>query len=458
MKDILELLDSRREEHLRDVADLVAIPSVSAKPERADDVRRCADRIAELLRQAGLPRVELMATAGNPVVYGEWLGATDAPVLLVYGHYDVQPEEPVELWESPPFQATVRNGDLYGRGAVDDKGQVYIHIAVARAFLDRRGRLPVNIKFLLEGEEEIGSPNLEPFVREHSELLRCDAVVISDTAMLERGLPSICHGLRGLAYFQLEVEGPSHDLHSGSFGGAVANPANALCQILAALKDSSGRVTVPGFYDDVVALTTDERAALARLPFREQEFLAAAASPSAVGEEGYTTLERVWARPTLDVNGLWSGYQGEGAKTVLPARAGAKFSARLVANQDPEKVGRLFENHIQAIAPPGVRIHFWQLSAGHPFLAPFSHPYIQAASRALEKGFGRPAVFIREGGSIPIVAVFDGLLRAPVVLMGFGLPDENSHAPNERLHLENFYSGIRSVALFYEELSLVGRL
>lgn len=454
MDEVLELLESRREEHLHEVADLVAIPSVSTKPERAGDVRRCAEHVAAKLREAGMLRVEVFSTPGNPIVYGEWLGG-DGPTVLVYAHYDVQPEEPVDLWDSPPFEATVRNGDLYGRGTVDDKGQMLIHIAVARAFLEKRGKLPVNLKFLIEGEEEVGSMNLEPFVLEHKEMLRADAVLISDTGMLKKGLPSICHGLRGLAYFQLEVEGPAHDLHSGSFGGGVANPANALCEMISRLKDADGRVTVPGFYDDVVPLREEERKALAALPFEEEEFRAAAGSPAATGEKGFTTLERIWARPTLDVNGLWSGYQGEGAKTVLPARAGAKFSTRLVANQRPEKIGRLIEDCLHSIAPPGVRIRFQQLSGGLPFLAPYDHPYVRAAKRALEAGFGRPAVFIREGGSIPFAAFISDLFNVPCILMGFGLPDENSHAPNEHLHLENFYGGIRSVARYYEEL---GRL
>lgn len=454
---IVELLESRRVAHLRDVAELVSIPSVSAKPERAGDVRRCAERIAAMLREAGLDRVELRETGGYPVVYAEWLGASGAPTALVYGHYDVQPEDPLELWESPPFDATERDGDLYGRGTVDDKGQLYIHIAVIRAYIERGGP-PVNLKFLIEGEEEIGSPNLEPFVRQNAQLLTCDAVVISDTGMLQKGLPSICHGLRGLAYFQIDVEGPAGDLHSGSFGGAVVNPANALCQIVAALKDNTGRVAVPGFYDDVVPLRPEERKALAGLPFNEQEFLTTAGSPAFAGEEGFTTLERIWARPTLDVNGLWSGYQGEGAKTVLPAKAGCKFSTRLVANQDPDKIGRLVEDYVRTITPAGVRVSFRQLSSGKPFLAPFDHPYIQAARRGLERGFGRPAVFIREGGSIPIVSTFADLLGVPCVLLGFGLPDENSHAPNERLHLENFYGGIRSVAAFLEELAATGRI
>jgi acetylornithine deacetylase/succinyl-diaminopimelate desuccinylase-like protein len=452
MNDILELLEARREQHLREVVELVAIPSVSAKPERAGEIRRCAEHVASLLRSAGISRVELFPTPGNPIVYAERLGAA-GPTVLVYGHYDVQPEDPVELWETPPFQATVRDGDLYGRGAVDDKGQMFIHIAVARAFLERRGKLPVNLKFLLEGEEEVGSPNLEPFVAAHKELLKADVVVVSDTGMLQKGMPSICHGLRGLAYFELVVDGPGNDLHSGSFGGAIPNPANVLCQMIASLKDSAGRVTIPGFYDDVVPLRPEERAALAALPFQEEEFRATTGSPALAGEEGFTTLERIWARPTLDVNGLWGGYQGEGAKTVLPARAGAKFSTRLVANQDPGKISGLVEKHLRSIAPPGVSIEFRQLSGGKPFLCPFDHPYIQAAKRALEEGFGRPAVFIREGGSIPFVATISELLGVPCVLLGFGLPDEHSHAPNERLHLENFYGGIRSIARYYDALA-----
>jgi acetylornithine deacetylase/succinyl-diaminopimelate desuccinylase-like protein len=456
MNDVLELLESRREQHVREVAELVAIPSVSSKPERQPDIRRCAEFLAGKLRDAGLPRVELFSTPGNPIVYGEWLGAP-GPTVLVYGHYDVQPEEPVELWDSPPFQATVRDGKLYGRGATDDKGQTFIHIAVTRAFLEKRGRLPLNLKFLIEGEEEVGSDNLDAFVASHLELLKADAVLVSDTGMLKKGVPSITHALRGLAYFQVEVEGPSHDLHSGSFGGAVANPGNVLCEMIAALKDADGRVTVPGFYDDVVPLRPEERQALAALPFSEAEFQQTTGSPALSGEKGYTTLERIWARPTLDVNGLWCGYQGEGAKTVLPSSAGAKFSTRLVANQDPEKIGKLVEKHLKSLAPAGVRLTVRQLSGGKPFLAPYDHPFIQAAKQALEEGFDRPGVFIREGGSIPFVASISSLLGVPCILMGFGLPDENSHAPNEHMDLENFFGGIRSVARYYEKLGSLKR-
>jgi acetylornithine deacetylase/succinyl-diaminopimelate desuccinylase-like protein len=452
MSDLDRYLEGHGERHLGELEEFLRIPSVSAKREHREDTTLAAEWLAERMREAGLERAEVIPTAGHPVVIGEWRGLPGAPTLLVYGHYDVQPAEPLDEWISAPFEPTRRDGKLFARGSVDDKGQLYLHLKAVEAHLAVRGRLPVNVVFAIEGEEEIGSIHLADFLERNRERLRCDAVLISDTTMFAPGLPSITTGLRGLAYLEVRVQGPKVDLHSGAYGGAVVNPANALAGIIAGLKDEAGRVTIPGFYDRVRELTAQERESLAMLPFEEEDLREEVGATELGGERGYGALERIWARPTLDVNGLWSGYQGEGAKTVLPGSAGAKFSCRLVANQDPEKVGALIEEFLHSITPPGVHVTFRQLSGGKPFLAPYDHPYVQAAQKALERGFGRPAVFIREGGSIPFVATISELLGVPCILMGFGLPDENSHAPNERLHLENFFGGMRSVAYYYEAL------
>jgi acetylornithine deacetylase/succinyl-diaminopimelate desuccinylase-like protein len=453
MEKVLKEIESARDRHLEELKEFLRIPSVSTDPQRRADVARCADWVAGQLRSVGMQRVEIHPTRGHPIVYGEWLGAKGAPTLLIYGHYDVQPVDPIDLWESGPFEPTIRDGQIYARGAVDDKGQVLIHLKAAEAHMKAGGGLPVNLKFLIEGEEEVGSEDLDPFIHEHRELLRADAVVISDTSMFDRDLPTITYGLRGLAYFQIDVEGPNTDLHSGSFGGAVANPAAVLAKMLTDLKDARGRVAVPGFYDDVVPLSEEERRAYRQLPFDEERYKKGLGVSNLSGEEGYSTLERVWARPTFEVNGLLSGFTGAGAKTVLPARAMAKVSMRLVANQDPEKIAGLFETHLRAIAPSTVRVKLSRMHGGRPCLVPMRHPAVQAAARALEKGFGRPPVYIREGGSIPVVATFSEVLKVPTVLVGFGLPDENAHAPNERFDLSNFRRGIVSIAHLYDEVA-----
>jgi acetylornithine deacetylase/succinyl-diaminopimelate desuccinylase-like protein len=409
--------------------------------------------VAASLRAAGLTRVETFPTTGHPIVYGEWLGAKGAPTLLVYGHYDVQPVEPLEEWKSGPFEPTVRDGQIFARGSADDKGQVLIHFKAAEAHLKAAGRLPVNLKFLIEGEEEVGSADLDPFIASNRDLLRCDAVVISDTTMFARDLPTITYGLRGLTYCQLDVIGANTDLHSGSFGGAVANPGEALARILAGMKDARGRVTIPGFYDEVEPLSEEERRAFRKLPFDEDKYRRELEVPALAGEEGFSTLERTWARPTFEVNGLLSGFTGEGAKTVLPARAMAKVSMRLVARQEPDAIAARFEKHARSLCPAGVRLEVKRMHGGKPCLVPMSHPAVQAGARALEKGFGRAPVFIREGGSIPVVATFSEVLKVPTVLIGFGLPDENAHAPNERFDLSNFRRGIVSIAHLYDEAS-----
>jgi acetylornithine deacetylase/succinyl-diaminopimelate desuccinylase-like protein len=365
----------------------------------------------------------------------------------------VQPVDPIELWESPPFTATIRDGEIYARGSADDKGQVFMHFKAIEAHMKKAGRLPVNMKIILEGEEEVGSVNLDDFIKAHKAELRADVVVISDSPMFARGVPSICYGLRGLVYFQIDLRGSSTDLHSGSFGGAVANPAMVLAQILAQMKDRGGRIKIPGFYDDVVPLQEEERNAWASLPFNEKKYKQDFGIPKIYGESDYTTLERTWARPTFEVNGLLSGFTGEGAKTVLPAVAMAKVSMRLVPNQDPDKIAKQFEEYVKRTAPKTVELTVRRMHGGKPWMTSYDNPYVQAAGRAIEKGFGQPPVFTREGGSIPVVSTFQEELGLPSVLFGVGLPDENAHAPNEKLDVANFHNGIIASAILYDEIS-----
>src|SRR5262249_25388013 len=422
MNAVIDFINTNRDKYVEELKAYLAIPSISALPQHAPDVRRCAEWTAAEMTRIGLHHVRLIETPGNPVVYGDWLGAEGAPTILFYGHYDVQPVDPVELWQSPPFEATVRDGEIYARGSADDKGQVFMHLKAVEAHLKQNGRLPLNMKFIIEGEEEIGSAHLDDFVRPHRAELSADVVVISDSPMFARGVPSICYGLRGLAYFQIDLRGSSTDLHSGSFGGAVANPAIVLAQMLAQMKDRSGRVKIPGFYDDVVALQDAERKAWASLPFNEKQYKKDFGIPRPYGETGYTTLERTWARPTFEVNGLLSGFTGEGAKTVLPAVAMAKVSMRLVPNQDPDKIAALFEAHVKDVAPKTVALKVTRMHGGRPWMTSYDNPYVQAAGRAIEKGFGRKPVFTREGGSIPVVSTFQEELGLPSVLFGVGLP------------------------------------
>jgi acetylornithine deacetylase/succinyl-diaminopimelate desuccinylase-like protein len=452
MDNIIDFINVNRDRYLEELKGLLAIPSVSALPEHAADVKRCADWCADELRRIGMENVKLFETPGNPVVYGDWLSAEGAPVILFYGHYDVQPVDPLNLWESPPFEATIRDGEIYARGSADDKGQVFMHMKAIEAHLKQNGRLPVNIKIILEGEEEVGSENLDDFIRAHKDDLKADVVVISDSGMFARGVPSICYGLRGLVYFQLDLRGSSTDLHSGSFGGAVANPAMVLSQLLAKMKDRGGRVTIPGFYDDVVPLQAAERQAWATLPFNEKKYKKDFGMPKLVGETGYTTLERTWARPTFEINGLLSGFTGEGAKTVLPAVAMAKVSMRLVPNQNPDKIAELFQKYVEEIAPKSVELKVTRMHGGKPWMTSYDNPFVQAAARAIEKGFGRTPIFTREGGSIPVVSTFQEELGLPSVLFGVGLPDENAHAPNEKLDLGNFHNGIIASAVLYQEM------
>ncbi|HSR69735.1 MAG TPA: dipeptidase [Acidobacteriota bacterium] len=453
MQDVINYIDKNRERYLEELGQFLKIPSVSTDPAHKDDVARAARFVADQLTAAGMEQVEVIKTPGHPLVYGEKIADPSKPTVLVYGHYDVQPVDPIELWKSGPFEPTVRDGNLYARGSADDKGQVIIHFKSCEAYHKLGKQLPVNVKFLIEGEEEIGSSHLDPFIEKNAEKLKADCVLISDTAMFAKGVPSICYGLRGLAYCQVDVQGANTDLHSGSFGGPVPNPAFVLAQIIAALKDEDDRITIPGFYDDVRELTQAERDEFASLPFDKEEFKKSLGLKGLAGEKGFTPLEQVWARPTLEVNGLLSGFTGEGAKTVLPEKAMAKVSMRLAPDQDPHKIEDLFEKHVLSLAPDYVNVKVTRLHGGQPWVAPLDHPALKAAANAIEQGFGKRPVFQREGGSIPVVATFAEALNVPTVLLGIGLPDENAHAPNEHLNLDNFYGGLRAAAHFLEEFA-----
>jgi acetylornithine deacetylase/succinyl-diaminopimelate desuccinylase-like protein len=455
MDKVIDYIHVQRDRYIEELKHYLAIPSVSALPQHQADVRRCAEWTADHMRQIGLQNVRLIDTPGNPVVYADWLGAAGAPTILFYGHYDVQPVDPVELWESPPFEATVREGEIYARGAADDKGQVFMHFKAVEAHMKQNGGLPVNMKFFIEGEEEVGSLHLDQFVHDNKQMLGADVVVISDSAMFAREVPSICYGLRGLVYYQIDLRGTKSDLHSGVFGGAVANPAFVLAQMLTQMKDKSGKVKIAGFYDDVRELTPEERAEWKKLPFDEKAYRKELGAPKLTGEAGYSVLERAWGRPTFEVNGLLSGFTGEGPKTVIPALSMAKVSMRLVPNQNPDTIAKLFEAYVKKIAPSTVELKLTRLHGGKPWMADFDSPYIRAAGRAIEKGFGKAPVFTREGGSIPVVATFQEELGIPSVLFGVGLPDENAHAPNEKLDLGNFHGGIIASAYLYQEISQI---
>lgn len=437
---------------LEELEEFIRIPSISALPEHREDMAACANYAADQMRAAGLHRAEVLPTGGAPVVYGEWMGAPGRPTVLVYGHYDVQPVDPVDLWTSPPFVPQVRDNELYARGSADDKGQLFLHWKAVEAHMRVNGRLPVNLKFLIEGEEEVGSAHLHRFLEDNREMLKTDLVVVSDTDWFDRGVPSICYGLRGLSYLQVNLKVADTDLHSGSFGGSVANPIQVLSEIIASLKDEKGHITVPGFYDKVRPITPEERQAFANLPFDGEKFQREIGAVALWGEEGYTTLERIWARPTLDVNGIWGGFTGEGSKTVLPARASAKLSCRLVPDQDPDEILQLLSARIRELCPPTVEMEIVPMHGGMWALTPLDHPAVQAAARAMERAFQKEPAFIRSGGSIPVVASFGSVLGAPTVLMGFALPDDHAHAPDERLDLGNFFGGIRAAAFLWEEL------
>jgi acetylornithine deacetylase/succinyl-diaminopimelate desuccinylase-like protein len=429
------------------------IPSISTLSEHKPDIRRAADFAINELRAAGMTSAELIEGEGNPLVYAEWLGAPGKPTILFYGHYDVQPPDPLDEWNSPPFEPEVRNNNIYARGACDDKGQTYIQIKAVEGLLKSTGKLPVNVKFLLEGEEETGGEHIEAYVKTKPPRLKADAAVVCDTEMFAPELPTICIGLRGMVYYELFVQGADHDLHSGVYGGAAPNPIQAIAEIVCALKDRDGHIKVQGFYNDVIPPSEKERAAWARLPFNEKEYTEKeVGARELVGEPGVPLFERVWARPTLEVHGIRGGFTGEGAKTVIPARATAKISTRLVANQTVTKSVERMKAAVAAATPRGVTAELKVLHAGEPSLTNPDNRYIQAAAEALKETFGKETVYIRSGGSIPIVGVFDRYLGIPSVMMGFGLPDDNLHAPNEKFHLPNFYRGIEAVGRYLELL------
>ena len=453
MRDVQDYIGNALSRFNQEIFEFLRIPSISAKSDHDEDTRRTADWLSQSLTEAGL-QSEIFETPGHPVVIGEWRDAgADAPTVLVYGHYDVQPPEPLELWTSPPFEPEFRDGRLYARGSADDKGQLYLHVKAAEAHLKGAGALPINLIILAEGEEEVGSPNLVPFIKAHRERLACDAVVISDTGMFAPGLPSLLFSLRGLAYFEIHVQGPSSDLHSGAYGGPIVNPAMALADILATFHDHQGRIAIDGFYDDVRAWDDETLEGIQRLPFDENEFAEALNVTLSGGEFGYSVLEKLWVRPTCEVNGLLSGYTGEGAKTVLPGKAMAKISFRLVTDQTPQKIGELLQRHVAKVTPEGVTVRVETLHGGRPWRARLEGRLKDAATTALLKAFGAEPVLAGEGGSIPIVGDFERILDAPVLLMGFSHPGANLHAPNEWFPKENIEKGIRALAYLYEELA-----
>ncbi len=452
MSLVSEYINTNKEQFKNELFNFLRIPSISTDSDHKNDVKDAANYILNKLKTLDLDRAELFETDGNPIVYGELITDESKPTVLVYGHYDVQPPDPMNLWDTPPFEPTIRDGNIYARGASDDKGQSFTHVKALEAYQKTETDFPVNIKFIFEGEEEIGSPHLVPFIEEHKDLLECDMVLISDTAMFAEDTPSITYGLRGLAYMEIHVQGPNRDLHSGVYGGAVDNPANVLCEIIAQLKDKDGVIQIDGFYDDVVELTDEDRETYAKLPFDEEGYKQNLGLKALNGEKGYNTLERTSARPTLDVNGMWSGYQGEGAKTVLPAKAGAKVSMRLVPDQDPKKIARLFKEHVESLAPDTVSVEVSEHHGGHPSITDLSFYGLHAAADAFEDVYDKEPLFTREGGSIPIVADFQKVLGAQSILMGFGLNSDAIHSPNEKFALKDFYRGIHTSAKFFELL------
>jgi acetylornithine deacetylase/succinyl-diaminopimelate desuccinylase-like protein len=447
LEGFLHKNDSRIHDEL---FEFLRIPSVSAKSEHNADTRRAAEWVKSSLDKIGVP-AKLYPTAGHPIVVGEWRKAPGAPTVLIYGHYDVQPAEPLDLWTSAPFEPTLRDGNIFARGSVDDKGQLFLHIKALEAHLATRKKLPLNVVVIAEGEEEIGSDHLAAFVEEKKNLLKADAVVISDSAMFAPGLPSILSSLRGLAYFEINVRGPAGDLHSGSYGGAVVNPAMALARILATFHDENGRIAVPGFYDKVLEWDPKIREQMRSLPYDDKTLMKETAVDSLGGEKGFTTLEKLWIRPTCEVNGLLSGYTGEGAKTVLPAKAMAKVSCRLVPDQDPLDIAKLMKAHVAKVAPKGVKVEVKHLHGGRPWRAELNGPIYDAARRALRSAFGKEPVITGEGGSIPVVGDFQDILGAPVLLVGFGLPGENAHAPDEWMSDNAFRLGMRAMATLWDE-------
>lgn len=453
MEAVLNYIKDNKENYLKELIEYLKIPSISTLEENKGDMQKCASFISDRLKDAGMNRVEIFQTAGHPLVYGEWLEAPGQPTVLFYGHYDVQPVDPVELWDMPPFEPEIKDGKIWGRGTSDDKGQNFVHMKSVEAFFKTTGKLPVNVKFILEGEEEIGSEHFSQFLSEQKELLKCDAVVISDTSLYGEGIPTIGYGLRGLCYMEIEVTAANKDLHSGTFGGAVANPINELAKIVAKLHDKNGKIAIPKFYDDVIPLTKKERENFKSLKFSDKNYAKELGLKELQGEKGFTTLERTWARPSLDANGIVGGYTEKGAKTVLPSKATAKISMRLVPSQTPDKVAKQFTSYIKSITPKSVKAEVRNLHGAFPIVVSLDSPAMIAATNALAKAFNKKTVFVREGGSIGVVVDFVKQLKVPAILMGIGLDSENIHSPNEHFSLKSFELGILSSAYFLKEFS-----
>ncbi len=456
MDKIRAVVAANKDRFLEELLEMLRIPSVSANPAHKEDVAKTAELVQDHLKRLNLAKTEIYPTAGHPVVYGETELHPDRPTILVYGHYDVQPPDPLDLWESPPFEPVIKDGKIYARGACDDKGQMFMHVKAVEV-LQSLGELPCNVKFVIEGEEEVGSKNLETFIRAHKAMLGCDVIVISDTSMIANDTPSLTTGLRGLAYMEVFLTGPNRDLHSGTFGGAVDNPINTLCEMIAKLKDENGHITIPGFYDDVVELSAAEREKMAQRPFDYAQYCAELDIAETRGEKGYAVIEQVSIRPTLDVNGIWGGYTGEGAKTVLPSKAAAKISMRLVPNQHPDKIMQLFQQYFESLAPKSVKVEVRPHHGGFPVVTPIDSIGYKAASAAIEESFGKSPIPTRDGGSIPIVAMFNEVLGANTVLMGFGLNSDAIHSPNEHYGLFNFYKGIETIPLFHRHFAAMNK-
>lgn len=446
----LDYIKKNRDRFLEGLKTLLRFESVSAQPAKKEEVLKCAELETKILGEIGLENVKLIPTAGYPLVYGDWLHAPGKPTLLIYGHYDVQPPEPLDLWKTPPFEPTIIGDNLHARGSCDNKAQHFSHLCAIEAYLKTTGKLPVNIKVILEGEEEVGGEGIDKYVKEQGKFLSCDAVLISDTAWFDSERPAISYSLKGLCYFEVGVDGPSHDLHSGSYGGMIRNPLQALSWILSRLKNEKEQILIPGFYDDVKPMTPDERKDITELPFDAEAFARETGAPAPASEEGYTPVEANWGRPTLDICGMWGGYEGIGAKTIIPAKAFAKVSIRLVADQNPEKVEKQFVDYVKSLCPKGARVDVRIHHSGVPFYVERDQFYLKQTAKAYEKAFGKKIVFKREGASIPVAATFQQVLRAPVVLIGLGLPDDRFHSPNEKMSLTNFFDGIKGAALAYE--------
>ena len=454
MANLDKFLQDHREQFETTLCELLRIPSVSADSRFKADIRLAAEWMDRQFRSLGFMS-EISETPGHPIVYAETPAVDGVPTVLVYGHYDVQPPDPLDQWTTPPFEPSIRDGNIYARGATDDKGQMLTHLHSAHAWIKTHGSLPLRIKYLIEGEEEVGSAHLEQYLVEQKERLSCDIAVVSDTCQFARGHPAVTYGLRGINYFQLQLTGPKQDLHSGTFGGCVHNPANVLAKMLSAMLNENGKIQVPGFYDDVRPIAQPEREQFSGLPFNEPAFMEQLGVQGLGGESGYSTLERRWARPTFDVNGLWGGYQGEGAKTVIPADVGAKFSFRLVPDQDPEKIAASLRGMFEEMCPSGIQLQLTGFHSAPGIVVPLDSPYVEAAARAVEAGFGRPPVFIREGGSIPIVNTFRDQLGVDTLLLGWGLDDDNTHSPNEKFSLADYHRGIKASAHLWRELSKI---